>query len=242
MWIARVLLLALAGAIGLAAVPAFATDGPACHAPRLADIGWTDVTTTTAVANRILQGLGYAPKIEVLSLPVTYVSMKNKDIDIFLGNWMPTQEGDRKPFIDDHSVEVVRANLEGAKYVLGVPTYTYDAGLKTFSDIVKFKDQLNGKIYGIEPGNDGNRTVLAMIKDDVYGTRDFDLVESSEQGMLAEVDRAVHRRQPIVFLAWEPHPMNTKYAISYLDDPKAVFGVEPGRGHHLYQCPRRLSG
>jgi glycine betaine/proline transport system substrate-binding protein len=245
MRIARALLSALAVWVAFMTSSSLAAEGPACRTPRLADIGWTDVTTTTAVANRVLQGLGYTPKIEVLSLPVTYVSMKNKDIDIFLGNWMPTQEGDRKPFIDDHTVEVVRANLEGAKYVLGVPTYTYDAGLKTFSDIVTFKDRLNGKIYGIEPGNDGNRTVLGMIKGDVYGTKDFDLVESSEQGMLAEVDRAIRRHQPIVFLAWEPHPMNTKYAISYLDDPKEVFGANQGaatiftnvRAGYLADCP-----
>ncbi len=227
------------------AVAASAADGPACRSPKLADIGWTDVTVTTAVANRILQGLGYTPKIQVLSVPVTYISMKNKDIDIFLGNWMPTQEGDRKVYVDGHTVEVVRPNLEGAKYVLGVPAYTWGAGLKSFDDIVKFKDQLKGKIYGIEPGNDGNRTVLSMIKGDVYGTKDFDLVESSEQGMLAELDRAIRRHRPIVFLAWEPHPMNTKYDIRYLEDPQAVFGPNQGaatiytnvRAGYLTDCP-----
>ncbi len=229
----------------LSAGPVMAADGPACQSPRLADIGWTDVTVTTAVANRILQGLGYTPKIQVLSVPVTYMSMKNKDIDIFLGNWMPTMEGDRKTYVDAGTVEVVRPNLEGAKYVLGVPAYTYEEGLKTFADIVKFKDRIGGKIYGIEPGNDGNRTVLGMIKNDVYGTKDFDLVESSEQGMLAEVDRAIRRHQPIVFLAWEPHPMNTKYDIRYLDDPEAVFGPNQGaatiftnvRAGYLADCP-----
>jgi glycine betaine/proline transport system substrate-binding protein len=245
MRIARALSTALA--VGLASMtsPSLAAEGPTCRTPRLADIGWTDVTVTTAVANRIFQGLGYTPKIQVLSLPVTYVSMKNKDIDIFLGNWMPTQDGDRKPFVDDHSVEVVRANLEGAKYVLGVPAYTYDAGLKNFADIARFKDQLSGRIYGVEPGNDGNRAVLGMIKDDTYGVKDFDLVESSEQGMLAEVDRAIRRRQPIVFLAWEPHPMNTKYDIRYLEDPQAVFGPNQGaatiftnvRAGYLTDCP-----
>jgi glycine betaine/proline transport system substrate-binding protein len=245
MRIARALLSALAVGIAFMASPSLAAEGPACRTPRLADIGWTDVTVTTAVAGRIFQGLGYTPKIQVLSLPVTYVSMKNKDIDIFLGNWMPTQDGDRKPFVDDHSIDVVRANLEGAKYVLGVPAYTYDAGLKNFADIPRFRDQLSGRIYGVEPGNDGNRAVLGMIKDNTYGVKDFDLVESSEQGMLAEVDRAIRRRQPIVFLAWEPHPMNTKYDIRYLEDPQAVFGPNQGaatiftnvRAGYLTDCP-----
>jgi glycine betaine/proline transport system substrate-binding protein len=229
----------------LSSGPAFAVDGPACHTPRLADIGWTDVTVTTAVANRILQGLGYQPKIEVLSITVNYMAMKNKDIDIFLGNWMPTMEADRKPYIDNGAIEVVRANLEGAKYSLGTPTYAYEAGLKSFADIAKFRSELGGKITGIEPGNDGNRVVLNMIKSDTYGLKDFDLVESSEQGMLAEVDRAIRRHQPIVFLAWEPHPMNTKYDIRYLDDPQSMFGANQGaatiytnvRTGYLAECP-----
>ena len=130
----------------------------------------------------MLKGLGYTPKTQVLSVPVTYTSMKNKDIDVFLGNWMPTMEADRKPYIEDKSVEVVGANLEGAKYTLAVPAYTYDAGLKTFADIAKFQKQLDGKIYGIEPGNDGNRLILDMIKDDKFGLKNFELVEVQRAG------------------------------------------------------------
>jgi glycine betaine/proline transport system substrate-binding protein len=109
-----------------------------------------------------------------------------------------------------------------------VPTYLYDAGLKTFTDIAKFKTQLNGKLYGIEPGNDGNRLILGMIKDDKYGLKDFELVESSEQGMLAQVTRAAPKKEPIVFLGWEPHPMNTRHSIKYLSGGDDVFGADFG--------------
>ena len=99
----------------------------------------------------------------------------------------------------------------GAKYTLAVPAYAYEAGLKSFADIERFAPQLNASIYGIEPGNDGNRLVLSMIKQNLFGLGGFKLVESSEQGMLAEVERAIHARQPIVFLAWDPHPMNMRF-------------------------------
>ena len=36
---------------------------------------------------------------------MTYASLKNKDIDVFLGNWMPTMEGDIKAYREDGSVE-----------------------------------------------------------------------------------------------------------------------------------------
>ncbi len=229
----------------LAATSAQAADPAACKTVRFADVGWTDITATTALTSVLLKGLGYAPKATVLSVPVTYTSLKNKDIDVFLGNWMPTMEADVKPFVDDKSVEVVGVNLTGAKYTLAVPDYLYDAGLKSFADIAKFKDKLKGKIYGIEPGNDGNRLILGMIKDGKFGLNGFEVVESSEQGMLAQVDRSARRKEPIVFLGWEPHPMNTKFKLKYLSGGDDVFGPDFGgatvytnvRAGYLAECP-----
>jgi glycine betaine/proline transport system substrate-binding protein len=111
---------------------------------------------------------------------------------------------------------------------MAVPTYLYDAGLKTFADIAKFKTELHGKVYGIEPGNDGNRLILGMIKDNKFDLKDFELVESSEQGMLAQVARSAPKKEAIVFLGWEPHPMNTRYSIKYLSGGDEVFGADFG--------------
>ena len=209
-------------------VGASAADPASCKKVRFSDVGWTDITATTALTSRVLKGLGYEPSAEVLAVPVTYTSMKNKDIDVFLGNWMPTMDSIRKPSLDDKSVEVVATNLEGAKYTLAVPTYTYEAGLKDFKDVAKFRDKLAGKIYGIEPGNDGNKLILDMIDKDTFSLKGFNLVESSEQGMLAQVQRAVNAKQDIVFLGWEPHPMNTKFDMKYLSGGDDVFGPNYG--------------
>eukprot|EP01037_Dinobryon_pediforme_P034780 gene34780-40860_t len=92
---------------GLVATPAFAAEPASCKNVRFSDVGWTDITATTGLASRVLTGLGYTPSSEILAVPVTYTSLKNKDIDVFLGNWMPTMEADRKPFVEDKSVEVL---------------------------------------------------------------------------------------------------------------------------------------
>ena len=175
-----------------------------------------------------MQALGYETDIKVLSVPVTYASLEKKDIDVFLGNWMPTMEADIRPYLDKGTVESLGVNLEGAKYTLAVPKYAYDAGLKSFADIAKFKDQLDGKIYGIEPGNDGNRLILDMIEQDAFGLKGFEVVESSEQGMLAQVARAVKKEEPIVFLGWEPHPMNANFDMAYLSGGDDFFGPNYG--------------
>jgi glycine betaine/proline transport system substrate-binding protein len=216
-----------------------ATRDPAsCQVVRFSDVGWTDVTATTALVSQLLRSIGYDPQITVLSVPVTFASMQKKDIDVFLGNWMPTQQADIKPYQGDASVVVVGANLVGAKYTLAVPAYAYDAGLKDFNDIQRFGAALNNSIYGIEPGNDGNRVILKMLKDGQFGLSDFKLVESSEQGELAQVERAYRSKQPIVFLAWEPHPMNMRFDLKYLDGGDAAFGPNFG-GATIYTVTRR---
>ncbi len=215
-------------AIALSAVATTAFADGHCDEVTFSDVGWTDITATTAATTVVLEALGYETDIKVLSVPVTYTSLAEGDVDVFLGNWMPTMEADIAPYREDGSVETVRANLEGAKYTLAVPQYTYDKGLKSFADIAKFKDSLNGKIYGIEPGNDGNRLIIGMIDQDEFGLKDFEVVESSEQGMLAQVARATSRKQDVVFLGWAPHPMNSSFEIAYLDGGDDVFGPDYG--------------
>jgi glycine betaine/proline transport system substrate-binding protein len=231
------LALGLCGGLMLAAT-ASAADPASCKTVRFSDVGWTDITATTALTSVVLEGLGYTPTATVLSVPVTYASLKNNDLDVFLGNWMPTMAADIEPYSKDGSVETVRVNLEGAKYTLAVPRYLYDEGLKGFADIARFRDQLDGKIYGIEPGNDGNRLILDMIDEDTFGLKGFDLVESSEQGMLAQVARAVRDNKPIVFLGWEPHPMNVNFDMAYLEGGDDVFGPNYG-GATVYTNVRK---
>jgi glycine betaine/proline transport system substrate-binding protein len=208
---------ALGASLTVMADAAAAGDAEACKKVRFSDVGWTDIQATTGVANVLLQALGYEPEVQVLSVPVTYQSLKNKDIDVFLGNWMPSMAGDVKPFTDDGSVETTTKNLEGAGYGLVVPTYVADAGVKSLKDIGPNKDKFGGKIYGIEPGNDGNRIVLGMIDNKDNGLNGFELVESSEAGMLSQAEKSMKNNEWIVFLGWTPHPVMGEMKITYLD-------------------------
>jgi glycine betaine/proline transport system substrate-binding protein len=197
-----------------------------CEKVTMSDVGWTDITTTTAAARQVLEALGYRVNVRVLSVPVTFASLDSGDVDVFLGNWLPAQTGAIEPYLEKGSIETLATNLEGTKYTLAVPTYLYDAGLKTYDDITKFRDGLEGKIYGIEPGNEGNTYLVSLTEENRHGLKGFKVVESSEQGMLAMVDRAYKREKPIVFLGWEPHPMNAKYSLKYLTGGEDFFGGE----------------
>ncbi len=84
-----------------------------------------------------------------------------------------------------------------------------------------------------------------MIENDQFGLKGFDLVESSEQGMLAQVKRAAQRGEGVVFLGWEPHPMNKNVEMAYLSGGDDVFGPDYGgatvytntRAGYVDECP-----
>lgn len=233
----------------LATTVTFAVAGSAfaqsCDEIVFSDVGWSDITATTAAATLVLEALGYETETKVLSVPVTYAGLSGGDIDVFLGNWMPTMEADIAKYREDGSVETVRTNLEGAKYTLATNEAGAALGIKDFKDIAAQKDALDAEIYGIEPGNDGNRLILDMIGQEGFGLDGFDIVESSEQGMLAAVAKATDAGKPIVFLGWEPHPMNANFKMTYLTGGDDVFGPNLGgatvatntRKGYVAECP-----
>ena len=231
-----------------ASAAALLLAGPAlanCDKITFSDVGWTDITATTATASFVLKALGYDTETKVLSVPVTYASLAEGDIDVFLGNWMPTMEADIAPYREAKTVDTVRTNLTGAKYTLATNAAGVAAGITDFASIAQAKDALGGKLYGIEPGNDGNRLIMDMVEQDAFGLKDFEVVESSEQGMLAQAGRAEDRGEAIVFLGWEPHPMNANIKMTYLPGGDDVFGPDLGgaivatntRAGYVAECP-----
>ena len=235
----------------LASTTAFAFAGSAyaagCDKVVFSDVGWTDITATTAATSLVLEALGYETETKVLGVPVTYEGLASGDVDVFLGNWMPTMESNIAPYRDAKTVDTVRANLEGAKYTLATNAKGAELGIADFKDIAAHAADLDGKIYGIEAGNDGNKLILDMIDKDAFGLKaaNVELIESSEQGMLAQVARADNEGKAVIFLGWEPHPMNANFKMTYLTGGDDYFGPNFGgavvdtnvRAGYLAECP-----
>jgi len=230
----------------LATTVTFAFAGSAfaasCDKVIFSDVGWTDITATTATAALVLESLGYETETKLLSVPVTYTGLSEGDIDVFLGNWMPTMEADLAAYRDAGTVEVVAENLKGTKYTLATNAAGAALGINSFADLVTHADALEGKIYGIEPGNDGNRLILDRIEADDFGMSALELVESSEQGMLSQAMKLDGDGMPVVFLGWEPHPMNAAMELTYLTGGEEWFGAEGSvftntRKGYVSDCP-----
>lgn len=208
------------------ALPAHAADPESCTAVRLAEPGWNDLAFTTGTAQVVLTALGYDASADLLGLPVIYESLKNRDLDAFLGYWDPAMQTYAAPYLADGSVTALGVNLTGAKYTFAVPDYVAAAGVTDFSHLAAHADAFERKMYGIEPGS--NQLMLDVIANPAFGLAGWEVVESSETGMLTEVKRKVDRQEFIVFQGWAPHPMNTAFNMVYLTGGDAHYGPDFG--------------
>ena len=206
-----------------------AAEDASCKNVRMGVVNWTDVIATSAMAQTLLDGLGYKTKQTSASQQIIFAGLRDKRLDMFLGYWNPIMNQSITPFVDAKQVTVLaEPSLKDAKAMLAVPTYMADKGLKSFADIAKFEKELGGKIYGIEPGSGANTQIKAMIEKNRFGLGKFQLVESSEAGMLSAVTRAVNRKEPIVFFGWTPHPMNINQDMTYLTGSEGALGPDEG--------------
>ncbi|MCF1708890.1 choline ABC transporter substrate-binding protein [Tabrizicola sp. J26] len=223
--------------LALAVAPAAASAAD-CDTVRMANVGWTDNMAQNGVATVVLKALGYEVKDDLLSLPIIFESLARNDIDVFLDMWLPSMEGMIAPYRDAGTIDTVRADLEGAKFTLATNSAGKALGIADFKDVAPHSAELDGKMYGVEPGNDGNRLILDIIEKNAFGMGDLNLVESSEQAMISEVAKLTKDGKPVVWLAWEPHPMNVALDITYLTGGDEYFGPDFG-GATVYSISRK---
>ncbi|MHC8408804.1 choline ABC transporter substrate-binding protein [Pseudomonas sp. Hz4] len=225
--------LSTAVTVGLLALgSASAHADQSCETVKMADPGWSDIAATNAITGFLLDGMGYKAKVDTLAVPITFGGLKDGQVDVFLGNWMPAQQGFYDKFVATGDVTQLAKNLDGTEFTLAVPDYVWDAGVHNFADLNKYADKFDKKIYGIGSGAPANISLQEIIKKNDFDMGQWKLVESSEQAMLAEVSRAVKKQKFVAFLGWTPHPMNVQLKMHYLKGGEKYFG-DTGSVHTL---------
>lgn len=230
----------LIAGLGITSLAAQSADS--CSPVKMADPGWSDIAATNAMAGIVLDAMGYKTKIDALAVPIAYGGLRDGQIDVFLGNWMPAQQGFHDQFVATNKVTRLAENLQGTEFTLAVPDYVYEAGVHDFKDLNAFAGKFDKKIYGIGSGAPANQSIQDIIKKNDFDLGQWKLVESSEQAMLAEVNRAVKSKRFIAFLGWTPHPMNVKLKMHYLTGGEAYFGASGSvytltRNDYAQACP-----
>ncbi|MFZ3580261.1 glycine betaine ABC transporter substrate-binding protein [Virgibacillus sp. DJP39] len=79
-------------------------------------------------------------------------------------------------------------------------------------------------ITGIEPGAGVTATTLSAIEE-YDNLKGWELNQSSTPAMMAQLDEAIQKKEPIIVTGWNPHWMFAKYeGLKYLKDPQGAFG------------------
>lgn len=187
-------------------------------------VQWPGVTVKTEVAKKVIDYLGYETSMTSGSQAIVFKGMDTGDLDVFLGNWMPTMKMHFDKYQEKGTIKNVRVNLLDVVYKTAVPTYVWEAGVKSFEDLNEHADKFNSTVYGIEPGNEGNLIIQKAIDNNTYNLGDWKLQASSTAGMLTSAKRAINQEEWIAFNGWKPHYMNVMFDLKYLEDPEGIWG------------------
>lgn len=224
----------LASGIALASAALFASAAQADD--QTLDFGvpaWPGITVKTAIAEQLLNPLGYETSTQEIGLQVVYQGIESGDIDAFLGAWLPAQRDMFNPRKESGVLVDVANNVDGAQMTLAVPEYLYEDGLQSFADLDDYRDQLDGDIHGFGAGSAASEILNNAIDNDTWGLGDWQLVDTSEVAMLSAARDAISREEPIVWVGWTPHWMNLELPMRYLDDTQDLFGENNGESEVL---------
>ncbi|RIW32702.1 glycine betaine ABC transporter substrate-binding protein [Bacillus salacetis] len=178
---------------------------------------WTSTVPPTKTAKLILEDMGYTVNETKADAGGVYTGMARGDLDVFMDAWLPDMHANYMEKYGDKLDDTAVSYSEGE---LGWVIPTYVEGVESVEDIKGKEDLFGGKIYGIEEGAGMTVTSREMIEK--LGL-DLEYVASSEGGMLAQAQRMMENKEPVLFLGWRPHPMFVNYDLKVLKSPDDYF-------------------
>jgi glycine betaine/proline transport system substrate-binding protein len=195
---------------------------------KLAENAWTGSSINVNVAKILLQEkLGYKVEIVTIDENAQWAALGNGDLSASLEVWPSGHAENVKKYVDEQKVV---ENL-GELGVVGkiswyVPTYVVDQHPE-LSSIDGFKKPEDAALFKTaETGDQGQ----FLAGDPSWVQYDEDIIKNlglnfkvvragSEQAVLAAVDSAYSRKEPILFYFWTPHSVHAKYKLTAVKLP-----------------------
>ncbi|MFE0641801.1 ABC transporter permease/substrate binding protein [Streptomyces sp. NPDC058877] len=226
---------ALVGVVVLALVASGAgllggsgASGPADGNGKKITIGyipWDEGIASTYLWKELLERRGYRVETKQLEAGALYTGLAGGQLDFQTDAWLPVTHA--------QYWEKYRNELEdlGSWYgptslELSVPSYVKD--VDSLADLKGKAGRFKGRIIGIEP----SAGMMGILKDEVLGAYglegEYEVVDGSTPGMLAELERAYDRKEPVVVTLWSPHWAYSAHDLKKLADPQGVWGEGDG--------------
>ena len=195
---------------------------------KLAENAWTGSSININVAKILLEEkLGYKVEIVTIDENAQWAALGNGDLSASLEVWPSGHAENVKKYVDEQKVV---ENL-GELGVVGkiswyVPTYVVDQhpelatidGFKKPEDAALFKTAETGEQGQFLAGDPS----WVQYDEDIIKNLglNFKVVRAgSEQAVLAAVDSAYSRKEPILFYFWTPHSVHAKYKLTAVKLP-----------------------
>ncbi|MBI5829714.1 MAG: ABC transporter substrate-binding protein [Chloroflexi bacterium] len=206
-----------------------ACGGAATPAPKptikLAENAWTGSSVNVHVAKILLEKLGYPVEIVTIDENAQWASLAKGDLSASLELWPSGHAENIKQNIDEQKV-VENAGPLGVVGKIGwyIPTYMVDQnpelatweGLK--QDAAMFKTAETGDAGQFLAGDPSWVQYDGDVIKNLY--MNFKVVSvGSEQAVLAAVDAAYSRNDPVLFYFWTPHSVHAKYELTEVKLP-----------------------
>lgn len=183
----------------------------------IAMVNWIECIANTNLAKAVLEEKGYDVELINADVAPVFAAVAKGNADLFMEVWEPITH---KPYIEKFGDQIEHIGTIYSEGVLGlvVPGYVT---INSIDELNTVKDQFQGKIIGINPG----AGIMNITKDVINDYNlDFELVASSEAGMLASMKKACDKQEWIVVTGWKPHTMFARYDLKILEDPKKTMG------------------
>lgn len=203
----------------------------------LADAGWDSIRFHNDVAGFIIEkGYGYKTNVTAASTPITFMGLRNGEIDIYMEVWTDNLD-DYDEAIEKGDIKELSVNFDDDMQGLYVPTYVIKGDpargieplapdLKSVQDLPKYweifkdpEDKTKGRIYGAIPGWAVDQIMVEKIKN--YGLdKQYNVFRpGSDTALATSMVQAVEKGEPWVGYYWEPTWIIGKYDMTLLEEP-----------------------
>jgi len=177
-------------------------------------VNWEEGVAYTHLAMVVLEDqMGYEVEITAADAGPAYTSVAQGDQDAFMETWLPVLH---KDYVEQYREDITDLGyvFEGTQSGLVVPDYM---DITTISEINDIADELGGKITGIDAGAGVMQTTEEVIE--LYDL-DVSLMASSGPAMMAALQEAINKEDPIVVTGWTPHSMFGRWDLRFLEQDK----------------------
>ncbi|MER5983993.1 ABC transporter permease/substrate binding protein [Streptomyces sp. NPDC001787] len=182
---------------------------------------WDEAIASTYLWQNLLEDRGYRTTVKQLDPGPLYTGLAQGQMDVQFDSWLPTTH---KAYWDKYKDNLTDLGSWYGPTSLELTVPSYVKGIDSLDDLKGQGKKFNGKIIGIESSAGMMGTLNEKVLKEYGLEGEYKVVSSSTSSMLAELNRSIKKKEPVVVTLWSPHWAYGKHDLKKLKDPKGAWG------------------